>query len=186
MHEENPTEALVRALTHLSERHLDLDIEITATGAQADSNRYFGFGMAGYRLLVPQGVFSELVIEPNLAALPNASAVLMGLHNHRGDLVPVFQLHGLLDAALPRLKRALLIGKGSQALGLLIDDLPVNVVLSEEDQATEPETFPAPLDRLCDRHHRQNGVDWYRLAGARLGEELLALSQGVSHTEPHI
>jgi chemotaxis signal transduction protein len=77
-------------------------------------------------LLVPTATISEISVAPEITPLPRSVRWLAGCTNIRGNIVPVFSLHPLIDTARPRVDRptVLLLDRGARMLGMLIDGLP--------------------------------------------------------------
>ena len=62
-----------------------------------------GVRIGEHRIVVPRDEVSEVIPEPALTRIPNAAAWVHGIANHRGALLPVFDLAGVLamgDTAL--------------------------------------------------------------------------------------
>lgn len=176
--EPGPVQALTKALNHLHDRVA----EPTQMGEQAaplgDEGRrtYFGFAMAECHWLVAADVFCELIVEPDVAPLPNAPPLFLGLYNRRGDMLPVFQLHGLTGASAPSLPRVLLLGRGPEALGLLVDTVPVSLELDDAEFHQPSDQAPGALHCLCQGHHRHEDINWLCLNSHELGKQLVNLS----------
>ncbi len=128
--------------------------------------------------------FCEVISQPAIAPLPGTSAWLLGLCNLRGNLVPVYQLHGALAAPLPPQPLVLIIGRGDQALGLVIDQLPVARQL-DRDAPAPAVTDPMLVQLLSRLPHRLHALDQRTLCcldAALLGPALreLAGQHGIS------
>jgi len=86
----------------------------------------FGYRVGSMGFLVARGVLSELLPHPATYPIPNAPAALRGFVNRQGALVPVWDLHVLLDdaPAVETRESILLLGRGESRIGLVIDGLP--------------------------------------------------------------
>jgi chemotaxis signal transduction protein len=97
----------------------------------------FGFRIGSLGFLVGAGVLSELLPNSETYPIPNVPAAVRGYVNRQGALVPVWVLRQLLDADFfandSSHERAatnashesiLLLGRGDQRVGLLIDGPP--------------------------------------------------------------
>lgn len=108
----------------------------------------YGFRSAGLGLLIRPGIGSEAVPMMPLAAIPNGPSWLLGMINLRGNLVPVCDLRRLVggasDAALEK-PMILVLDKGEQAAGFLIDGYPV--ALTALRPANQLPGLPQPLER---------------------------------------
>ena len=94
----------------------------------------FGSRLGDIGLLVPNGMLSEVIEHPKIYPLPTTPKWFQGLINLRGNLVPVFNLKSLLeigeeDTESPNL---LVLNHGGEAVGYLIDGLPVTLDLNQK------------------------------------------------------
>jgi twitching motility protein PilI len=111
----------------------------------------FGFRVGDIGLLVPAGMLSELVEETEVFPVPMAPIWLRGLINLRGSLVPVFDLKAVLgmEGRVGEAPRLLVLGGGgTQAVCVMIDDLPLAVPIAER-LPQQP-----PLPALLGEHSR--------------------------------
>lgn len=86
----------------------------------------FGYRIGALGFLVGHGVLSELLPNPATYPIPNVPAALRGFVNRQGALVPVWDLHVVLDMAPAANTREaiLVLGRGAARIGLVIDGLP--------------------------------------------------------------
>jgi twitching motility protein PilI len=131
-----PTEALNRLQLDPSEMAVSVHEELYGRAS-------YGFRVAGLGLVIASGQSSEILERPVIYPIPNTAPWLRGLINLRGNVVPVFDLAGLLE--LPREPQPsadktllLVVGKGDDALGLVIDAYPAPVDLSSPLTETPP------------------------------------------------
>lgn len=91
-------------------------------------NRY-GFRIGSLNFLMGERTLSEVISIMTAYPIPNTPAWMLGIINLRGNLVPVFDLKRLFD--LPASERGgnfiLVMDKGAQAVGMLIDDAPTTL-----------------------------------------------------------
>lgn len=116
-----------------------VDAEIAARLlVEADSARYIqrrGFSIGDLKLLVPLDATSEVLGMPPLFRLPGAPTGIKGLANRHGRVVPVMDLSVLFQmSSHHRASSWLLIcGKGDDAVGLVIDNLPERKSFVQDD-----------------------------------------------------
>lgn len=114
----------------------------------ATKQQRYGFRAAGLGLLIRQSVGSEAVPMMPIAAVPNGPVWLLGMINLRGNLVPVCDLRRLIggdpDAALEK-PLILVLDKGEQAAGFLIDGYPI--ALTALRPANQLPGLPQPLEK---------------------------------------
>ncbi len=91
----------------------------------------YGFHACGLSLLVPANRTGEVMEEVTIYPIPYTPTWLPGLINHRGSIVPVFDLEALLQKAETDQAGAkvLVIGQGDAALGVLVTSLPKTITL---------------------------------------------------------
>ena len=96
---------------------------------QEERKRY-GFQIGHLHFLIKASSGSEVVQHAAIFSLPGSPSHLLGLLNLRGNLVPVFDLRIALDLERQPTQQAqsnnlvLILDKGEQAVGILIDGFP--------------------------------------------------------------
>jgi chemotaxis signal transduction protein len=116
-----------------------VDAEIAARLLiEADSARYIqrrGFCIGDLKLLVPLDATSEVLDMPPLFRLPGAPTGIKGLANRHGRVVPVMDLSVLFQMSSDRTNSWLLVcGRGEEAVGLVIDNLPERKSFVQDDE----------------------------------------------------
>jgi purine-binding chemotaxis protein CheW len=149
------------------------------------------FRLSGVRLALPADCITEIVLEPRLTRPPTAPAVVAGVMNLRGCLVPVIRLERLLDLAEPVrapfrpvlvLSRpppapwAVLVGQVEEVVGAEMACLPPPADLAFDDCVLGMLAFPtgsvpvlAP-ERLLRKRETMALEDFRDRAAARLKE----------------
>ncbi len=127
--------------------------------AYAGSARY-GFEVGTIHLLVPPMKVCEVVEKAPVCALPNSEDWLLGMVNLRGTLVPMFDLHRLLgeEYGAASESRYLIIGKGIDAVGIVIDGLPQPVDTCSPMKNMPP--LAQALIGMCDCAYIDNDTVW--------------------------
>lgn len=178
---------LVNALNRL--QHADFDKEFLreqdSLKAEVVVEQHFAFAIARYHFAVSAGSFCEVFVDIPIAPLPNSSPLLVGLCNVRSLLVPVYQLHTVLGSPLPGKALVFCVGRGDNTIGLLINELPVSLGLSQEDLA--PENNSPEIDvltQLSQGVYTSRSKLWHLLDGQSLGEQLLSLANSRTLQSP--
>ena len=119
-----------------------------ATGSNRSTGEVarYGFVVGSFRFLIGRNVGSEVLDACPIAAVPRMPAWLAGVMNLRGNPVPVFDLAAALDVpadATARRKPVLVLGKGTETAGFLIDALPRAV--PQERAIAVPTALPERL-----------------------------------------
>lgn len=102
--------------------------------AALEQSARFGFQVDQLRLLIKPGTHSEVTVQPHICSIPNVPSWFLGVINLRGNVIPVFDVHQLLQTGNRRqaLRTVLLLDQGSETVGLSIDGLPQSVGLDRE------------------------------------------------------
>lgn len=103
-----------------------------------------GFSVAGFNLLLPKAVYSEVVSQPRICAIPTTPAWFAGFINHRGDTVPVYDMALFLkpqeSSELGQRKRwVLLLDEHPYMAGILLTEPPAGLVAPQATDLPFPE-----------------------------------------------
>ena len=115
-----------------------MSMELADDEGHAQSLQFVSFSVAGEMFAVPMGPVQEIIRVPQVAHLPLAPAVLDGLANLRGRVLPIVNLRRLFQCPAQDhddATRALVINLG-QPLGFVVDR--VASVLNVEADEIEP------------------------------------------------
>lgn len=134
----SPTDALTRFAPPPAD-----DAGESAASATTVQARH-GFRVDGFGILVPGGTSGEVLENHVVYPVPRTAGWFSGLCNVRGNIVPVYDLPGLLGVERPagRTRRVLVLGAGESAAGFEIDALPA-AVQTGEPLASRPPLPPA-------------------------------------------
>ncbi|MEE9302818.1 MAG: chemotaxis protein CheW [Thiotrichaceae bacterium] len=135
------------ALNRLQLQSIEEPVEKSATFEQI---RY-GFELGAIGVLTPLGMVCEIMDLQRIYLLPNAPAWLSGLINLRGNLVPVFDLGGLLgikDEAETKDNisanfNMLVIGSDTKTVAVIIKGLPQPIPTKRHETELPPITDSA-------------------------------------------
>jgi twitching motility protein PilI len=173
----SPTDALTR--------FLPLDSEVNATNLAPDSETVFGFRVGNLGFLVASNTYCEVIEQLPVNPLPNVEPWFNGLLNLRGNLVPVIDLHLLLNetASPNRKKRQLFaIGQGDKTMAFWIDGLPeIQKTFSQPLKQLPP--LPSILQHCVSEGYLQDGQLWFNVQFDELFKTLgrqYAMERGVS------
>ncbi|MGB4115560.1 MAG: chemotaxis protein CheW [Polaromonas sp.] len=92
----------------------------------------YGFEVSGLYLTAPAVVVTEAVAKATIYPVPKSAHALVGVINHRGITVPIFDLLPALGArtGLRPIERDILVfGQGEDSVGMLMNHSPVLMVL---------------------------------------------------------
>ena len=144
----------------------------------------------GVNILLPVGLYSELVFKPVITALPNSPQYFVGLLNTRGNLIPVYDLADFINlgvqanSASPRntsprntspsnaltisfkpakTQQVIILGKGEDSAALLCDNLPQTFELSVNTLLDKNTDIPPNIQPFLARTFWLNDDYWYEL-----------------------
>jgi twitching motility protein PilI len=136
----------------------------SGAAAEAPAAAWFGFRVGSLGLLLPPGVYGEVIGQARVNPFPNTQPWFSGMLNLRGNLVPVFDLRRLLDeGGADQGKRHLFgIDRGEKTVALRIDGLP------EAQGALPPPLkqlppLPAVLKPHVHEGYTQHGQLWLHI-----------------------
>ncbi len=151
-----PSQALNRPLTRKA------DENAAAFQSQATIRR-LGFQVSNLGLLIGQQATSELTDIIEVCPIPFTAAWLLGLINLRGNLVPVFDLHKLLQFEKQSQKKPMLLilGQGEEAGAIVIDDLPRHITFTDNDKLNRLPPLPTLIQPYASIGYEKNGQLWF-------------------------
>lgn len=115
-------------------------------------------------LLLPRQEVSELVNNLTICRMPNTSTWFNGVTSLRGNMIPIFDLHKLLDISHDEIsRRTIIVGEGETAVAFWVDGMPRMVTLSSDDAMTSVPPIPTLIRDHSQRYYLKEGqiwVDW--------------------------
>ncbi|PKM10302.1 MAG: hypothetical protein CVV13_13560 [Gammaproteobacteria bacterium HGW-Gammaproteobacteria-3] len=163
----------------------DADIPILPQPETAEETRVesvFAIRIGSQGFLVPADKHCEVLDKIAVNKLPNVHSWISGILNVRGNLVPVFDLHIVLEESLAHhgKRKLFAIGRGHEAMALWIDGFP-----EIKDRATlsplhELPALPQTLQDFAVCGYRQDGQLWLDII---FNDLFLALGQHHHATE---
>ena len=143
-----------QSLTDLLGQSLDVTDDVMfdeeASQALLEANfaeeEQYAYMLGQIAFLFPADELSEVLEEYTITHLPKMPKQVLGLCNVRGNLVPVFDMHGFLDVErVGQNQKLLTIGAGEDMVGVLLDDMPFRVNRNECKALTSAPVLPASL-----------------------------------------
>ncbi|MBI3187584.1 MAG: chemotaxis protein CheW [Gammaproteobacteria bacterium] len=138
-----------------------LTLDIAALSENKKINRY-GYEVGVIRLLVPANTLSEVLRKFTLYPIPNTKEWLRGLVNLRGNLIPVYDvsmLFGMSDAPA-NYDSLLILDKGAEAVGILIDKLPVVCDLDNWQLLTDSVSDIPAIEQFISESYKKDDIIW--------------------------
>lgn len=126
MVEEAPTRAPVDLLLQYEQRLADAGAALPAQRDLEERWSGIGFRVGDHRFLAPMDEVREILDPPTCTPVPGTVSWFLGIANVRGNLVPVFDLHGFLAGgrgARSRQARVLTYQQEGVHAALQVDDV---------------------------------------------------------------
>jgi len=100
------------------------------------------FPVAGYGLLYDNRSPTEYLDKQSIFPIPTDHPHFRGLINRRGSLVPVYEIRPLVDpgrqVADDAESNIFVLGRGDDAVGILLDTVPYRVTVMEQQEIAPP------------------------------------------------
>lgn len=127
---------------------------------EAASCAYHAFRIGDIGLLIPQEIISEVAEEVAYCPLPNTRAVLFGMANLRGNIIPLFDLHELFGFVTPgnATRKFLIIGRGEDAVAVMISGLPQRIIVTNDHRLRNLPPMPESLQPYLKSCYQKEGV----------------------------
>ncbi len=128
-------------------------------------SRRLGFYIGHFGFLIAQQITSELSDILPICPIPFTTTWLLGLINLRGNFVPVFDLHQLLSVPKKenvKKQMLLVLGHGDSAGAIVIDDLPIPLTFSNNDELNTLPPLPGIITPYVTKGYDKNdGQLWF-------------------------
>jgi len=150
-----PSQALNRPLIRQAETHSEVFEE------EIKTTRRLGFYIGDLGFLIAQQTTSELTDLLPICPIPFTATWLLGLINLRGNLVPVFDLHKLLQLEKRTVKKQMLLilGEGHSAGAIVIDDLPIPLTFTNTEELTTLPPLPPMIKAYATSGYEKKNDD---------------------------
>ena len=142
------------------------DILGTQVSEKDFSNDHYAFSIGPLNFVLPAGIFCEYLTHIDAAALPHSPSHLVGLTNHRGNILPVYNLSIFANATMKVGKNYLLIGEKNSAIILCINDKPKRVSIDNASKkllANNKNTLPVYFDGCFSESLEIENAIWHRI-----------------------
>jgi chemotaxis signal transduction protein len=120
-----------------------MDDAVAIQAAPRLSQARYGFVLDGLHLTAAAGVMTELIAKAVVFPIPKSAPALVGVMNHRGSTVPVFDAGSRpaqRQGIRPKLHNVLVFGEGEHRAGMVFDGTPSLIELMPSGERTKPGT----------------------------------------------
>ena len=128
----------------------------------------YGINIGNQNLLFDKSILCEATINKDVYPIPNIPPWLNGMINLRGNLIPVFIFDSFITDDKKEDKKnkvVFIIGEGANAVGLLIDELPVAVEIDEEnlESISPPDNTPEIFSGAVNNVYEVDETVWLKI-----------------------
>lgn len=162
MGQEVAARAPIDLLLEFEQRLADVGAALPAQRETRERWSGIGFRVCDHRFLAPMDEVREILDPPECTRVPGTVSWFLGIANVRGNIVPVFDLHGFLvggRAARSRQARVLTFQQEGVHAALLVDDV-LGMKRFDVSQRAEVPTDAAALGPYVNDGFRQGDEAW--------------------------
>ncbi len=140
--------------------------DISVLGLEDSSDKAvqtrFGFKLENIGILISERTLSEVMKSFQVYPIPNTQPWMQGLTNLRGNLIPVYDLALLLGLTTEPMEHnnLLILEKGEDSIGVLIDNLPRSRDISQWHSLMHSPRLPAGLTDYLIEVYAVDEVIW--------------------------
>ena len=164
----SPVEAVDRDFSLISEFNIT---RTDALGQQQSDDmsetrevEFLGFRVADLHLLCPFERVAEVSSVPPVYRVPNLPAWITGAASLRGEIVPVIDLNRYLGmTARPEMPMLVVVGRGDDRAGILVDDRPDIYSFSSRHQLPGDPPMHDELNAHLEAAYQKDGVIWLEI-----------------------
>jgi len=122
----------------------------------------YGFIISDLGFLISSEILCEVMKNFKVYPIPNTKQWMHGLVNLRGNLIPVYDLSMLLGLSSEPMKHdnLLIIDKGPESVGILIDSLPQPCDIRGWAELSNVPKLPAGLSDCVSDAYSKDDVMW--------------------------
>lgn len=133
-----------------------------ASEAHMIAQERLAFRVGPIGMLIPGDAARELVLPPSVSRLPHLPVWLLGVANVRGMLLPVVDLSTAFGVEHDKQLRPylLIVGVGEDAIGLLVDGLPLPRTLEAAERMSSIPPHPEFLNGHVTGGYERDGRVW--------------------------
>lgn len=149
---QRPSQALAPKVTYVNIDDSNND------QTQQDAQILHAFKVDNLGVLLDARTVSELLTNLSVCRLPNTNNVLHGMGNLRGNIIPVFDLRTLFGMPECDYKYFLVIGEGADAVAVLLDEVPLQIDINEQNKMNALPPMPAAIRAHVKSAFHSNGL----------------------------
>ncbi len=131
---------------------------------EIDDKQFYGIKLGTFNLLINNHTHSELHEENTVHPIPLVAEWILGVTNIRGDIIPVIDLEKIITGKSlghkPNQNKIIIINKGKDAIGLLINQLPTLMNFDDDDIHKDLSSIPKTIHEYVEHIYTKNQEAW--------------------------
>ena len=132
--------------------------------AASQSNQLYGINFSSLHILIDNNTPSELVEDNTVFPIPLADDWILGVANIRGDIIPIIDLEKTITGEITNYNsdssNIMIIGKGEDAFGLPLEQLPMPVCVSNDEKLHDYTSVPEPIREYVEYAYTHDERIW--------------------------
>ncbi len=130
----------------------------------SQSNQLYGIKCNTLHILIDKNTPSELVEDNTVFPIPLAIDWILGVANIRGDIIPIIDLEKTISGEITNYNingsNVIIIGKGEDAIGLLLKQLPMLVSVSNDEKLNDYSNLPESIREYVEYAYTHDERIW--------------------------
>lgn len=132
--------------------------------AASQRNQLYGIKFSSLHILIDKSTPSELVEDNTVFPIPLADDWILGVANIRGDIIPIIDLEKTITGEITNYNsnssNILIIGKGEDIFGLLLEQLPMPISVSNDEKLHDYADVPEPIREYVEYAYTHDERIW--------------------------
>ncbi len=129
-------------------------------------NIRYGYKICNMNILFDQSIPGEIASKYTVYPIPNTPKWIRGLINHRGNLIPVFNLYYLWSIDKPQEELPLMIfDRNEKSIGIYVDAYPLALEIDDATTISSsiPDSIPHEMKEFINSSHKITNTHWYEV-----------------------
>ena len=127
-------------------------------------SRFYGLQLDSLHLLIDNNASSELLENNTIFPIPLSADWIIGVVNVRGDVVPVINIEQMITGNTKAYDinncNIMMVGKGDNAIAMVLDKLPTPISFSNSDKLGGFSKLPASIREHTEYAYMRDDIIW--------------------------
>ena len=128
------------------------------------NKQFYGIKFNTLHLLIDRNISSELLEDSIVYPVLLAADWIIGVANIRGDIIPVIDLEQMITGESTNKNinssKIIIINKGVDAIGLLLDQLPKLISFNSDAKLNDYSSLPGVIQEYVEYAYTQDAITW--------------------------